>query len=144
MKLQIPASHLHIPKETCNKLHHEHPEPENLPDPVSTTPLTNKSKNYDYVPYYKEAPKNITSSISQDNIIVGKRNICHPDQLLLTDAVLYLKAIIDPIEGIKWKKAMDTKYELFMSHNTGELVPYPEKPTKVIGGMWRLTCKRNE
>ncbi|MBW0468569.1 hypothetical protein O181_008284 [Austropuccinia psidii MF-1] len=121
IKLQIPASH-----------------------PVSTTPLTKKSKKYDYLPYYKEAPKTITSSISQDDIMVGKRNICHPDQLLLTDAVPYSQAIIDPIEGIEWKKAMDTKYELLMSHNTGELVPYPEKPTKVIGGMWRLTCKRNE
>ncbi|MBW0517790.1 hypothetical protein O181_057505 [Austropuccinia psidii MF-1] len=86
----------------------------------------------------------LTHSIKQDNIIVGKRNICHPDQLLLTDAVPYSQAINEPIEGNKWKKAMDTKYESLISHNTGELLPYPEKTTKVIGGMWRLTPKRNE
>ncbi|MBW0560932.1 hypothetical protein O181_100647 [Austropuccinia psidii MF-1] len=104
IKLQIPASRLHIPEGTCNNSHHDLSEPENLPEPVSTALLTKKSKNYDYVLYYKEAPKNITISISQDNIMVGKRNILHPVQLLLNDAVLYLQAIIDPIEGIKWKK----------------------------------------
>ncbi|MBW0578630.1 hypothetical protein O181_118345 [Austropuccinia psidii MF-1] len=31
-----------------------------------------------------------------------------------------------------------------MNHNTGELVPYPSDGSKVIGGMWRLTRKRNE
>ncbi|MBW0560795.1 hypothetical protein O181_100510 [Austropuccinia psidii MF-1] len=39
---------------------------------------------------------------------------------------------------------MDAEFDYLMSHNTRELVAYPEKPTKVIGGMWRLTRKRNE
>ncbi|MBW0580911.1 hypothetical protein O181_120626 [Austropuccinia psidii MF-1] len=39
---------------------------------------------------------------------------------------------------------MDAKYHSLTSHNTGELVPYPAKPAKVIGGMWRLSRKRNK
>ncbi|MBW0481242.1 hypothetical protein O181_020957 [Austropuccinia psidii MF-1] len=39
---------------------------------------------------------------------------------------------------------MDTEFDSFMSHNTGTLVPYPKHKEKVIGGMWRLTRKRNE
>ncbi|MBW0535305.1 hypothetical protein O181_075020 [Austropuccinia psidii MF-1] len=39
---------------------------------------------------------------------------------------------------------MDAEYQSLTSHGTGELVPYPPKPTKVIGGMWRLSRKRNE
>ncbi|MBW0478163.1 hypothetical protein O181_017878 [Austropuccinia psidii MF-1] len=115
-----------------------------LPEPASVVPTTEKLKKNNYVPYYKEAPRNISSSISQDNIVEGKRNACHADQLLLTDAVPYPQAVNDPIERTEWKKAMDAEFVSLMSHNTGELVPYPEKPTKVIGGMRRLTRKRNE
>ncbi|MBW0498669.1 hypothetical protein O181_038384 [Austropuccinia psidii MF-1] len=39
---------------------------------------------------------------------------------------------------------MDAEYHLLTSHNTGELVPYPAKPAKAIGGMWQLSRKRNE
>ncbi|MBW0576681.1 hypothetical protein O181_116396 [Austropuccinia psidii MF-1] len=39
---------------------------------------------------------------------------------------------------------MDAEYHSLTSHNTGELVPYPAKPAKVIGGMWQLSRKRNE
>ncbi|MBW0488905.1 hypothetical protein O181_028620 [Austropuccinia psidii MF-1] len=138
VKLRIPVSRSPSPNQIQDTSCHD------LPNPASTAPVMKKLKNYDYVPYYKEAPKDITSSISKDNIVLGKRNARNPDQLLLTDVVPYSQAISDPIEGTEWKKAMDTKFESLQSHNTGELVPYPEKPTKVIGGMWRLTRKRNE
>ncbi|MBW0576753.1 hypothetical protein O181_116468 [Austropuccinia psidii MF-1] len=139
IKLRVPTSLSNVP-DAINDSH----EPVNPTEPASVVPMTGKLKNYDYVPYYKEAPRNISSSISQDNIVEGKRNVCHSDQLLLTDVVPYLHAVNDPIERIEWKKAMDAEFDSLMSHNTGELVPYPEKPTKVIGGMWRLTSKRNE
>ncbi|MBW0514072.1 hypothetical protein O181_053787 [Austropuccinia psidii MF-1] len=37
-----------------------------------TSAILEPSKNYDYVPYYKEAPRNISSLINKDNIITGK------------------------------------------------------------------------
>ncbi|MBW0526753.1 hypothetical protein O181_066468 [Austropuccinia psidii MF-1] len=139
IRIQVPSSQSIIPKPT-NDSH----EPADPPEPASVVPTTEKLKKYDYVPYYKEAPRNISSSISQDNIVEGKRNVRHSDQPLLTDAVPYLQAVNDPIKKTKWKKAMDAEFDSLMSHNTGELVPYPEKPTKVIGGMWRLTRKQND
>ncbi|MBW0540675.1 hypothetical protein O181_080390 [Austropuccinia psidii MF-1] len=109
-----------------------------------TSAILEPSKNYDYVPYYKEAPRNISSLIDKDNIITGKRNLQYRDNVLLADTVPYSKAFIDPIEAPEWKKAMDSEYQSLTSHNTGELVPYATKPAKVIGGMWRLSRKRNE
>ncbi|MBW0463919.1 hypothetical protein O181_003634 [Austropuccinia psidii MF-1] len=102
------------------------------------------SKNYKYVPYYKEVPRNISSSINEENIITGKRNIVDRNNLLLADVVSYSKAVTDPMEAPEWKKAMDAEYQSLTSHGTGELVPYPPKPAKVIGGMWRLSRKQNE
>ncbi|MBW0475214.1 hypothetical protein O181_014929 [Austropuccinia psidii MF-1] len=139
IKLQVPASLSNIPEETNDSY-----KPANPPEPASVVPTTEKLQNYDYIRYYKEAPRHISSSISQDNIVEGKRNACHSDQLLLTDTVPYLQAVNDPIERTEWRKAMDAEFASLMCHNTGELVPYREKPTKVIGGMWRLTCKRSE
>ncbi|MBW0530743.1 hypothetical protein O181_070458 [Austropuccinia psidii MF-1] len=95
---------------------------------------TQQSKHYDYVPYYKQAPKNISSSISQENFVLGKRNDCNSNQLMLADVVPYAQAISDPLERTKWQKAMDTEFNSLIAHNTGELVPYPDKPAKVIGG----------
>ncbi|MBW0536023.1 hypothetical protein O181_075738 [Austropuccinia psidii MF-1] len=105
---------------------------------------TQQSKHYDYVPYYKQAPKNILSSISEDNVVLGKRNNRDSNQLMLADVVPYAQAISDPLERIEWQKAMDTEFNSLIAHNTGELVPYPDNPAKVIRGMWRLTRKRNE
>ncbi|MBW0476036.1 hypothetical protein O181_015751 [Austropuccinia psidii MF-1] len=107
-------------------------------------PSAQKSKHYDYVPYYKQAPKNISSSISQNNIILGKRNDRDSHQLMLADIVPYAQALSDPLERTEWQKAMDKEYNSLIAHNTGELVPYPDKPAKVIGVMWRLTQKHNE
>ncbi|MBW0545616.1 hypothetical protein O181_085331 [Austropuccinia psidii MF-1] len=63
---------------------------------------------------------------------------------MLADIVPYAQAISDPLERIEWQKAMDTEFNSLIAHNTSELVPYPDKPAKVIRGMWRLTWKRNE
>ncbi|MBW0565113.1 hypothetical protein O181_104828, partial [Austropuccinia psidii MF-1] len=112
--------------------------------PSHTSAALESSKNYEYLPYYKEAPRNISSSINKDNIITGKRCSQYRDNVLLTDIVPYYKALIDPIEAPECKKAMDEEYHSLTSHNTGELIPYPAKPAKVIGGMWRLSRKRNE
>ncbi|MBW0508324.1 hypothetical protein O181_048039 [Austropuccinia psidii MF-1] len=105
-----------------------------IPSPSQNVRRPELSKNYEYVPYYKEAPRNISSSINKENILTGKRNVIDRNSLLLADAVPYSKAVTDPIEAPEWKKAMDVKYQSITSHGTGELVPYPPKPTKVIGG----------
>ncbi|MBW0551313.1 hypothetical protein O181_091028 [Austropuccinia psidii MF-1] len=115
-----------------------------IPSPCQNVRRPELSKNYEYVLYYKEAPRNISSSINEENILTGKRNVIDRNSLLLADAVPYSKAVTDPIEAPEWKKAMDVEYQSLTSHGTGELVPYPPKPTKVIGGMWRLSPKRNE
>ncbi|MBW0581242.1 hypothetical protein O181_120957 [Austropuccinia psidii MF-1] len=46
------------------------------------------SKNYEYIPYYKEAPRNISSYINEENIITGKRNIVDRNNLLLESSNL--------------------------------------------------------
>ncbi|MBW0511001.1 hypothetical protein O181_050716 [Austropuccinia psidii MF-1] len=96
-----------------------------VPSPRQNIGRPELSKNYEYVPYYKEAPRNISSSINTENIITGKRNIADRDSLLLADAVPYSKAVTDPIEAPEWKKAMDAEYQSLTSHGTGDLVPYP-------------------
>ncbi|MBW0475788.1 hypothetical protein O181_015503 [Austropuccinia psidii MF-1] len=96
IRIRVPSSLSNIPEAT-NDSH----EPADPPEPASVVPTTGKLKKYDYVPYYKEAPRNISSSISQDKIVEGKRNARHSDQLLLTDAVPYLQAVNDPIERTK-------------------------------------------
>ncbi|MBW0592084.1 hypothetical protein O181_131799 [Austropuccinia psidii MF-1] len=82
----------------------------------------------------KKHQKKISSSISKDNIGTGKRKVCDRDSILLSDVVPYSKALIDLIETPEWKKAIDTEYHSLTSHGTGDLVPYPTKPKKVVGG----------
>ncbi|MBW0502971.1 hypothetical protein O181_042686 [Austropuccinia psidii MF-1] len=100
-------------------------DPQNISRQVCTSAALEASKNYEYVPYYKEAPRNISSSINEGNIITGKRHSQYRDNVLLADIVPYSKALIDPIEAPEWKKAMDAEYHSLTSHNTGEPVPYP-------------------
>ncbi|MBW0469394.1 hypothetical protein O181_009109 [Austropuccinia psidii MF-1] len=95
-------------------------------------------------PCQNEAPRNISSSNNKENLITGKRNNADRDSLLLAAAVPYSKAVTNRIEAPEWHKAMDAEYQSLTSHGTGELVPYPPKPAKGIGGMWRLSPKRNE
>ncbi|MBW0542686.1 hypothetical protein O181_082401 [Austropuccinia psidii MF-1] len=103
-----------------------------------------KNKHYDYVPYYSEAPRNISNQIDTRNILEeGRRATKPPERYMLADVVPYAKATTDPLERNHWNDAMKTEFESLMSHNTGTLVPYP-KDSKVIGGMWRLTKKLNE
>ncbi|MBW0576867.1 hypothetical protein O181_116582 [Austropuccinia psidii MF-1] len=145
IKLRLPGSQLtdlpvQLPAEQPSNSIFQPP----VPSPRQSIGRPELSKNYEYVPYYKEAPKNISSSINTENIITGKRNIADRDSLLLADAVPYSKAVTDPIEAPEWKKEMDAEYQSLTSHGTGDLVPYPPKPEKVIGGMWRLPQKRNK
>ncbi|MBW0588167.1 hypothetical protein O181_127882 [Austropuccinia psidii MF-1] len=146
IKLQIPSSRPSDPPNKSIDLESsiQPSEPPNPSIQARTSAALESSKNYVYVPYYKEAPRNISSSINKDNIITGKRHSQYRDNVLLTDIVPYSKALIDPIEAPEWKKAMDEEYHSLTSHNTGELVLYPDKPAKVSGGMWRLSRKRNE
>ncbi|MBW0527032.1 hypothetical protein O181_066747 [Austropuccinia psidii MF-1] len=114
------------------------------PIPASTNQELATNRHYQYVPYYKEPEKHISSSVSTDNIIEGKQIRKNPDRLFLTDVVPYTQAIKDPIEKDLWKEAMDQEFNSLMSHNTGILVPHPKNGEKVIGGMWCLNKKRNE
>ncbi|MBW0501905.1 hypothetical protein O181_041620 [Austropuccinia psidii MF-1] len=143
IKLRIPSSK---PEEqsTIAQPSSQSIDAEHASRPSHTPAIYELSKNYEYVPYYKEAPRNISSSINKDNIVTRKRNSHYRENLSLADIVPYSKAVNNPIEAPEWKKAMDAEYHSLTSHNTGELVPYPPKPAKVIGGMWRLSCKRNE
>ncbi|MBW0520809.1 hypothetical protein O181_060524 [Austropuccinia psidii MF-1] len=63
---------------------------------------------------------------------------------LLTDTVPYSKPIGDTQEKEKWHDAMKTKFNSLIQHNTGHLVPYPTDGSKVIGGTWCLSKKRNK
>ncbi|MBW0560796.1 hypothetical protein O181_100511 [Austropuccinia psidii MF-1] len=81
IKLQVPTSLPSITEATNDSC-----EPVNPPEPVSVVPTTEKLKNYEYIPYYREAQRNISSSISQDNIMEGKRNTGNSDQLLLASS----------------------------------------------------------
>ncbi|MBW0483463.1 hypothetical protein O181_023178 [Austropuccinia psidii MF-1] len=144
VKLQIPSLENQPVIEQEENLTNTCPSVVPTVESSQVIPSAQQSKHYDYVPYYKQAPKNISSSISQDNIILGKRNDCDSHQLMLADIVPYAQALSDPLERTEWQKVMDTEYNSLIAHNTGELVPYPDKPAKVIGGMWRLTWKRNE
>ncbi|MBW0511291.1 hypothetical protein O181_051006 [Austropuccinia psidii MF-1] len=77
-------------------------------------------------------------------MVEGKRSRKIPDQLILTNSVPYNQAIKDSSEKVEWQKAMDDEFKFLITHNTGELVPYPKQNEKVIGGMWCLTRKRNK
>ncbi|MBW0563788.1 hypothetical protein O181_103503, partial [Austropuccinia psidii MF-1] len=103
-----------------------------------------KNKHYAYVPHYDEAQKNISAKISTQNIMKdARKRVNRSDRFMLADVIPFSKAVNDPTESIKWEEEMKVEYESLMNHNTGELVPYPSH-SKVIGGMWRLTKKKNE
>ncbi|MBW0468623.1 hypothetical protein O181_008338 [Austropuccinia psidii MF-1] len=146
IKLQVPSSK---PEELLTLLPVVQPPSQSFDLEHSSRPAhlpaaTESTRNYEYVPYYKDAPRNISSSINEENILTGRKKSQYRENLLLADLVPYSKAVSNPIEGPEWKKAMDSEYKSLTADNTGELVPYPTKPTKVIGSMWRLSCKRNE
>ncbi|MBW0489886.1 hypothetical protein O181_029601 [Austropuccinia psidii MF-1] len=146
IKLQIPSSR---PEELSTQSSSAQPSNQSLDiehnsRPAYTPATYEPSKNYEYVPYYKEAPRNISSSINEDNIVTGERNTQYRENLLLADVVPYSKVVSNLIEASEWKKAMDAEYHSLTSHNVGELVPYPAKPANVIGGMRQCSCKRNK
>ncbi|MBW0539744.1 hypothetical protein O181_079459 [Austropuccinia psidii MF-1] len=94
-----------------------------IPSPCQNVRRPELSRNYECVPYYKEAPRNISSSINEENILTCKRNVVDRNSLLLADVVPYSKAVTDPIEAPEWKKEMDVEYQSLTYHGTGELVP---------------------
>ncbi|MBW0512681.1 hypothetical protein O181_052396 [Austropuccinia psidii MF-1] len=102
-------------------------------------------KGWDYVTHYDTAPQDISSAINEQKIIEGsRRQNRRSNQTFLTDVVPYAKAIGDTHERGSWQDAMNAEFNSLMQHNTGHLVPYPTDGSKVIGGIWRLTKKRNE
>ncbi|MBW0588598.1 hypothetical protein O181_128313 [Austropuccinia psidii MF-1] len=109
IKLRIPSSK---PEEqsTIAQPSSQSIDAEHTSRPSHTPAIYEPSKNYKYVPYYKEAPRNISSSINKDSIVTGKRKSHYRENLLLADIVPYSKAVNDPIEAPKWKKAMDAEY----------------------------------
>ncbi|MBW0531097.1 hypothetical protein O181_070812 [Austropuccinia psidii MF-1] len=132
------------PVPVINSDNHIHDLVEEAPVQEQSIQEPIKNKHYDYVPYYSEAPKDISNKIDTQNILEeGCRIRKPPEQYMLADVVPYSKATSDPLECGHWRDAMKTEFGSLMSHNTGTLVPYP-KESKVIGGMWRLTKKLNE
>ncbi|MBW0566130.1 hypothetical protein O181_105845 [Austropuccinia psidii MF-1] len=111
---------------------------------VSEITQPNVKKHYAYVPYYNQAPKDISHQINPKNIVEGsRRRTNHPETVLLADVITYSKAMNNPRKSKHWEEAMNLEFDSLTSHNTGESVPYP-KNGKVIGGMKRLTKKRNK
>ncbi|MBW0583731.1 hypothetical protein O181_123446, partial [Austropuccinia psidii MF-1] len=112
----------------------------------STTGVQRPSKKgWDYVPHYDIAPQDMSSMIDEQNIIEGSQGQNRrSNQSFLTDVVPYAKAIGDTYKKSSWQDAMNAEFTSLMQHNTGNLVPYPTDGSKVIGGMWRLTKKRNK
>ncbi|MBW0530362.1 hypothetical protein O181_070077 [Austropuccinia psidii MF-1] len=110
------------------------PEPNQIPlEPCATLsspsciPLPQK-KGYTYVPHYHNAPKDINSNISRDNIITEPRRQRNAPKVVTPPPAgngdLYLnKEFQDPNERKHWKEAMDKEFELLTSKNTGTLVP---------------------
>ncbi|MBW0533751.1 hypothetical protein O181_073466 [Austropuccinia psidii MF-1] len=71
-----------------------------------------RDKHYEYVPYYREAPKNISNQIDTRNILEeGRRKTKPPERYMLADAVPYSKATSDPLEFNDWKGAMEVEFE---------------------------------
>ncbi|MBW0553548.1 hypothetical protein O181_093263 [Austropuccinia psidii MF-1] len=103
------------------------------------------SRGYTYVPFYDKAPQDVSSRISTGNIIEGsRRNQNPPERLLLADVLTYSQALSDLTEEHEWRTEMKHEFDSLTTHNTGELIPYPSDGSKVIGGMWILTRKKNE
>ncbi|MBW0519703.1 hypothetical protein O181_059418 [Austropuccinia psidii MF-1] len=119
--------------------------PNNSPHPVDNEvqpKAPGPKKTWECVPYYKRASKDVSSSLSTENIIEGLRRKKN-NKTFLMDVVPYSQAINDPLEQQEWTNAMQKEFYSLRQQNTSELVPYP-KNAKVIGGMWRLTKKKNE
>ncbi|MBW0548583.1 hypothetical protein O181_088298 [Austropuccinia psidii MF-1] len=117
----------------------------NTPHPVDNDvqlKAPGPKKTWEYVLYYEKASKDVSSSISTENVIEGSRRKKN-DKTSLMDVIPYSQAINDPLEQQEWFNAMQKEFDSLMQHNTSELIPYPRN-AKVIGGMWRLTKKKNE
>ncbi|MBW0568606.1 hypothetical protein O181_108321 [Austropuccinia psidii MF-1] len=117
----------------------------NTPHPVDNEvqlKAPGPKKTWEYVPYYEKASKDVSSSISTENVIEGSRRKKN-DKTSLMDMIPYSQAINDPLEQQEWFNAMQKEFDSLMQHNTSELIPYLRN-AKVIGGIWRLTKKKNE
>ncbi|MBW0500504.1 hypothetical protein O181_040219 [Austropuccinia psidii MF-1] len=83
----------------------DHDTPSNNQPVIVPQPLMSEShsKNYEYVPFYQKAPKDVSSQLSEENILESsKRHRRPPDRLMLADVVTYKTAISDPLEKDKW------------------------------------------
>ncbi|MBW0469743.1 hypothetical protein O181_009458 [Austropuccinia psidii MF-1] len=134
----------------------EPPTPQKVsvaPTSPSCIPIPQKKVN-SYVPHYTMAPKNISSTVSQDNILASSwRGKIHTEgnpstltvdeDLFLNEDIPFKTELQDANEAPRWKEAMDREFNSLTSKNTGTLVPSPGTD-KTIGGMWCLVRKRNE
>ncbi|MBW0525238.1 hypothetical protein O181_064953 [Austropuccinia psidii MF-1] len=113
-------------------------------------------KGYDYSFNYYKAPKDINGKVRTSKILPESRrkqeepkgvnlatNTTDDEGVLLHEVVPVIDAMTNPEEREKWKEAMAEEFNSLVSKNTGTLVPAPYNQ-KIIGGMWCLTCKKNE
>lgn len=113
------------------------------------TPTPPAARGYAYVPHYKVAPQEISSKINPLAILAYNwrgqpcREEQQEDTANLSEVVLVWEAFSDPDKKPKWLAPMAEENALFISKNTGTLVP-PPVDNKVIGGMWRLVQKKNK
>lgn len=120
-------------------------------NPAVAVPPPPTKKGYGYVPYYEVAPRKISGDINKSAILSTSRRgqpLAQPkaeedDLANLAEVVLVKEAFADPDEKVKWMASMLEENNLFISKNTGTLVP-PPNDDKVIGGMWRLVRKKNK
>ncbi|MBW0558925.1 hypothetical protein O181_098640 [Austropuccinia psidii MF-1] len=102
-------------------------------------------KGWEYFMHYETAPQKISSSIYKKTILKDSlQSTQRHNQALLTDVVSYSKPIGDTQDKEKWQDAISAEFSSSMQHNARHLVPYPKDGSKVIGGIWQLTKKRNE
>ncbi|MBW0553576.1 hypothetical protein O181_093291 [Austropuccinia psidii MF-1] len=65
------------------------------------------------------------------------------EDVFLSEVVPVIDAMSNPDKKEQWKQEMAEEFNSLVSKNTGTLVPAPSNE-KIIGGMWRLTRKKNE
>ncbi|MBW0479733.1 hypothetical protein O181_019448 [Austropuccinia psidii MF-1] len=85
-------------------------------DNTSEATQSNTKSNYTYVPYYDQAPRDISHQIDSRNIIEGSRRKSNiPDRVLLTDLVTYSMAMNDPMESKHWEEGMNLEFDAMSS-----------------------------
>ncbi|MBW0481647.1 hypothetical protein O181_021362 [Austropuccinia psidii MF-1] len=114
----LPMDQIEVSTSTSNNA--PHPEVNEV-QPKGPGP----KKTWEYVLYYKKDSKDVSISISTDNVIEGSRRKKNNGTFLM-DVVPYSAAINHPLEQQEWFNVMQKEFDSLMQHNTSELVPYPK------------------